>query len=123
MFNHICSCNNETSVSLFVEGSCCNNESAPTSCNAQAGACDTEECACETEVEILATDKAIASEIKTNAIARIILHAIINSTIYFELPNKFETYPSQCFNKKDPPNAGKFLHILYQSLKIPFPIS
>ena len=126
VFNHICSCNNETTISLFVERNCCNAKAEALTCNMNGGACDAyhcDDCVCETEVEVFVTDYTIASEIKTNAVARFILHAIINSRINFELPKEFETSFTQEFNENVPPKAGKYLYILYQSLKIPFPNS
>ncbi|MFO8022238.1 MAG: hypothetical protein R6U65_07215 [Perlabentimonas sp.] len=126
VFTHTCSCNNKTSTSLYVENSCCSGEHETSTCEAPGGTCEANscnKCTCKTKVEVYTTDHTITSEIKTNILARQTLRTIINSTIKFELPKNIVTSSFQEFKEKVPPKAGRYLHILFQNLKIPFPNS
>lgn len=127
VFNHICSCNKETTISFFVESSCCGAEINALSCNLQGGTCGNnqcEDCACETEVATYSVDETIAS---SKAKVKLSVQknpntAILSFNILLASIEKNETATADQ-HEKPPAISGKKLVIQYHSLKIPESIS
>jgi hypothetical protein len=129
VFHHTCSCNNKISTSIIVENSCCDSHQKHNSCssNSSNNSCSDsacKECGCKTEVETYAVDETIIVNNSKQVPVRFEYLTLIHTDRNFpeaELAAD-NTLRLDKFDKS-PPDSGKNIVILHQSIKIPFPIS
>jgi hypothetical protein len=130
IFHHMCSCNSNVTTSIIVENSCCSgNTVEPVSCHADSehntcsdSSCD--DCNCETEVEFLSINETITVDQYRITESSISYSSAIKSFVSFNALNTDKRKDPQGFiEDTSPPLTGKFIVILFQSLKIPSHIS
>jgi hypothetical protein len=128
LYNHICNCKGELITSILIDISCCQDEHESNACHSDHNhnSCESDECNscnCETQVEVLKVDNSILADYTVNFVKtfQLIDHKYIFDSITISIFQDIKTLVTD--EGKSPPQTGKHIVILHQSLKIPPHIS